>query len=224
MRGCVVVDVNEQQASAQDEREAIHLAFEHKLREVNLPAYGEHRGDWRSLTREETADVVIGLLRTRPAQTEQQPIQVTAVAILKSDGDGGLEPDWLLEGGTAELFEGMVLVVAADGEITGEDGCGEVYTSPVAPAGRQVPAGYLTTDDRFSRLAPGIPPRHGDTQLYAAPVAQTEQPEQSGLLAALEKIARITGDGINYHPSHMSRIAREALSAYRAALSTQGGE
>lgn len=60
-------------------------------------------------------------------------------------------------------------------------------------------------------------------RLNAAPIAQTApQPEQSGLVEALEKISRIAGDSINYHPSHMSRIAREALAAYRAALSAQG--
>ena len=72
----VGIRVTAEPAPAQDEREAIHLAFEHKLREVNMPAYGEHRGDWRTLTREETADVVLELLRTRPAQTEQQPVEV----------------------------------------------------------------------------------------------------------------------------------------------------
>lgn len=53
------------------DRDAIHLAFEHKLREVNLPIYGNYKGDWRSLTREETADVVLGLLaapQPAPAQ------------------------------------------------------------------------------------------------------------------------------------------------------------
>ncbi len=37
----------------------------------------------------------------------------------------------------------------------------------------QQPIGYLTAGDRFIRLAPGIPPRHDDTPLYAAPIAQT---------------------------------------------------
>lgn len=49
------------------DRDAIHLAFEHKLREVNLPSYGEHRGDWRRLSREETADVVVELLKSAAA-------------------------------------------------------------------------------------------------------------------------------------------------------------
>lgn len=49
------------------DRDAIHLAFEHKLREVNLRSYGEHRGDWRRLSREETADVVIELLKSMSA-------------------------------------------------------------------------------------------------------------------------------------------------------------
>lgn len=73
---------------------------------------------------------------THPAQTEQQPIQVTAVAVMRDDGDGGLEPDWLLEGGTAELMAGMVLVVA-EGDITGDDGHGEVYAAPIAQTAPQ---------------------------------------------------------------------------------------
>jgi len=37
----------------------------------------------------------------------------------------------------------------------------------------QQPVGYLTAGDCFIRLAPGIPPRHDDTPLYTAPIAQT---------------------------------------------------
>lgn len=85
-------------------------------------------------------------LGTRPAQTEQEPIQVTAVAVMRDDGDGGLEPDWLLEGGTAELMAGMVLVVA-EGDITGDEGHGEVYAAPIAQtAPRCQCCGYLVTD------------------------------------------------------------------------------
>ena len=52
--------------------------------------------------------------------------------------------------------------------------------------------------------------------VFAAPIAQTapSQPEQSEvqrLREALEKIAKISGDSIHYHPSYMSRIARSAL-------------
>jgi len=47
----------------------------------------------------------------------------------------------------------------------------ELLTRPAQT--EQQPIGYLTAGDRFIRLAPGIPPRHDDTPLYAAPIAQT---------------------------------------------------
>lgn len=66
----------------------------------------------------------------QPAEQHQgKPIMLTAVATLVDDGDGGLEPSWLLEGGTAELFAGMTLLVAENTpELCHEDGSAEVYT------------------------------------------------------------------------------------------------
>jgi len=55
---------------------------------------------------------------------------------------------------------------------------------------------------------------------FARPAQTEQQPEQSGLEKALRMIAGINCKSLHYHPSHMSRIAREAL----AALSAQGGE
>jgi len=65
-----------------------------------------------------------------PAEQHQvEPIMLTAVAELVDDGDGGLEPSWILEGGTAELFAGMTLLVAENApELCEEDGGAEVYT------------------------------------------------------------------------------------------------
>lgn len=55
-------------------------------------------------------------------------VLLTAVATLHDDGDGGLEPNWLLEGGTAELLEGMVLLVADnDQTLCDEAGHCELY-------------------------------------------------------------------------------------------------
>lgn len=64
-----------------------------------------------------------------PAERRQvEPIILTAVADLVDDGDGGLEPSWLLEGGTAELFAGMTLLVAENApDLCSEDGSAEVY-------------------------------------------------------------------------------------------------
>ncbi|MFS0827638.1 hypothetical protein [Pseudomonas phoenicis] len=66
----------------------------------------------------------------QPAQQHQSmPIMLTAVATLTDDGDGGLAPSWLLEGGTAELFAGMTLLVADNApDLCSEDGSAQVYT------------------------------------------------------------------------------------------------
>lgn len=64
-------------------------------------------------------------------QHHGEPIRLTAVAELVDDGDGGLDPRWTLEGGTAELFAGMTLLVADNApELCHEDGSAEVYTHP----------------------------------------------------------------------------------------------
>lgn len=62
-------------------------------------------------------------------QHQSEPIRLTAVATLEEDGDGGLEPNWLLEGGTAELFAGMTLLVADNApHLCDDDGSAQVYT------------------------------------------------------------------------------------------------
>jgi hypothetical protein len=61
----------------------------------------------------------------------EQTVHLTAVATLRDDGDGGMEADWLLEGGTSELFEGMILLVADnDPTLCEGDGSAEVYRRP----------------------------------------------------------------------------------------------
>ena len=64
-----------------------------------------------------------------PAKPHQdEPIMLTAVAELVDDGDGGLEASWLLEGGTAELMAGMLLLVADNAPgLCEEDGSAEVF-------------------------------------------------------------------------------------------------
>jgi hypothetical protein len=62
-------------------------------------------------------------------QVQGEPIMLTAVATLQEDGDGGLEPNWLLEGGTAELLAGMTLLVADNApHLCDDDGSAQVYT------------------------------------------------------------------------------------------------
>lgn len=61
------------------------------------------------------------------AVSASEPVGLAAVAVLRDDGDGGLEPEWLLEGGTAELVEGTLLLVADDQSLCAEDGHAELY-------------------------------------------------------------------------------------------------
>ncbi|MFI8479680.1 hypothetical protein ACIGCM_03825 [Pseudomonas sp. NPDC078700] len=75
----------------------------------------------------------VTLINNLIAQAKAAPddeIQMCAVAVMRDDGDGGLEPDWLLEGGTAELMDGMFLLVADRTDVTDDEGSGVVYTHP----------------------------------------------------------------------------------------------
>lgn len=61
-------------------------------------------------------------------QTQGEPVAFTAVGVLRDDGDGSLVPDWILEGGTSELWAGAVLLIAdEDQELCAEDGHCELY-------------------------------------------------------------------------------------------------
>lgn len=55
------------------------------------------------------------------------PIMLAAVANLVDAGDGVLEPRWLLEGGTAELFADTLLLVANKPDLCRLDGSAVVY-------------------------------------------------------------------------------------------------
>ncbi|MGB4485791.1 MAG: hypothetical protein WBI95_09825 [Pseudomonas veronii] len=70
------------------------------------------------------------------AQPQGEPVAFTAVGVLRDDGDGGLVPEWILEGGTAELWAGAVLLIAdEDQDLCAEDGHCELYrASPEQPA------------------------------------------------------------------------------------------
>jgi hypothetical protein len=73
-------------------------------------------------------------LLAAPVVERQEPVPLTAVAVLRDDEDGGLEPEWLLEGGTAELFEGAVLLIAdLDQTLCEEDGHCTLYREQPAP-------------------------------------------------------------------------------------------
>lgn len=62
-------------------------------------------------------------------QGQGEPIMLAAVGELQEDGDGGLEVQWLLEGGTSELLHGMTLLVAENApDLCREEGSAQVYT------------------------------------------------------------------------------------------------
>ena len=67
----------------------------------------------------------------------QEPVQVDHVAVMRADGDGGLEVEWLLEGGTAELMNGMYLCCVGGGTLLFEEGSGHLYAAPVSEAKAQ---------------------------------------------------------------------------------------
>ena len=83
-----------------------------------------------------SADLIAENVFGQPAQQGQgqgqgqgEPIMLAAVGELQEDGDGGLEVQWLLEGGTSELLHGMTLLVAENApDLCREDGSAQVYT------------------------------------------------------------------------------------------------
>ena len=83
----------------------------------------------------------------KPAvQPQGEPVALTAVGVLRDDGDGGLAPEWTLEGGTAELWAGAVLLIAdEDQDLCAEDGHCELYREQPAPVAA-VPERLVMTD------------------------------------------------------------------------------
>lgn len=61
----------------------------------------------------------------------QEPVQVDYVAVMRDNGDGDLEPEWLMEGGTAEMMDGMYLCCIDYGALLFEEGSGQIYAAPV---------------------------------------------------------------------------------------------
>ncbi|MGA3827244.1 hypothetical protein [Pseudomonas chlororaphis] len=74
------------------------------------------------------------------AQPQDEPVPLTAVGVLRDDGDGGLVPEWILEGGTAELWDGATLLIAdVDPDLCVDDGHCELYRVPPAPVAVVLP-------------------------------------------------------------------------------------
>ena len=83
----------------------------------------------------QTAALELGNALIAQHQTEQlgqEPILVEAVAVTRENDDGELYLDWLLEGGIAALELPDTLLLVAHGQITDDEGSGEVYAVPVA--------------------------------------------------------------------------------------------
>jgi hypothetical protein len=81
----------------------------------------------------EFVEVINQLRAELAALREQVPVQVDYVAVMRDDGDGGIEPEWLMEGGTEELMDGMYLCCIDSGALLFEEGSGQLYAAP-APA------------------------------------------------------------------------------------------
>jgi hypothetical protein len=77
-------------------------------------------------------DIWEALKAAAPVAERQEPVQLSAVAVVR-ERDDELRLDWLLEGGIAELEPGQVLIVADRDDVTDDEGSGELYTSPPAP-------------------------------------------------------------------------------------------
>lgn len=90
------------------------------------------------------------LAELKATQPQGEPVAFTAVGVLRDDGDGGLVPDWILEGGTAELWAGAVLLIAdEDQELCAEDGHCELYRAPaeqLAPVAVVLPERVVLRD------------------------------------------------------------------------------
>ncbi|MDO7911386.1 hypothetical protein Q6A49_12665 [Pseudomonas sp. 22-AL-CL-001] len=75
------------------------------------------------------------------------------MATLEEDGDGGLEPNWLLEGGTAELLAGMTLLVADNApHLCDDDGSAQVYTHADPAEFERLSAAYVAAGEREHAL------------------------------------------------------------------------
>lgn len=113
----------------------------------------------------------------------QEPVQVDYVAVMRADGDGGLEVGWLLEGGTAELMNGMYLCCVGGGTLLFEEGSGHLYAAPVSEAKAQEPVAVVAwpagsgRTGGFHSAAPDSIELEPGTKLYAAPVQQVSVPD-----------------------------------------------
>lgn len=135
----------------------------------------------------------------------------------------GLLPEWWMEQHTepSDTYTAVDMATAAaqgfrDGQAAVEQAAAQDEQQPIYLYRRKGQDAFATCDeDRFEELS-----THHlfETKLaYAAPIAQTApQPEQSGLVEALEEIAS------GLQAEFAWEVAEQALAAYRAALSAQG--
>lgn len=83
-----------------------------------------------------------------------KPVQVDYVAVMRDNGEGGVEPEWTMEGGTAELMAGMYLCCVDGGALLFEEGSGELYAAPsqVTAEVVQVPRELLANFIEYSSV------------------------------------------------------------------------
>ena len=106
---------------------------------------GKHGATFRSAYKAMLADAPTPAPTVEPAKPE--PIQVEAVAVTREDEDGELYLDWLIEGGISALEVAGQTLLIAHGQITDDEGGGEVYTVEPAHIDVSVPRELADCED-----------------------------------------------------------------------------
>jgi|GEM_PF-1198208 len=132
--------------------------------------------------------------QAEPTETYTAVDMATAPAQGFRDGQAAVEQaaaqDWL---SSYEAMGDRILAAGWRPETDAQwDGLRRMHAEYAARPAQteQQPVGYLTAGDCFIRLAPGIPPRHDDTPLYAAPIAQTAP---QGKFAIGDRVRKTSG-------------------------------
>lgn len=169
-------------------REAVHCCPDEQLRNEMKAALSQQAEPTDTYTAVDMATAAAQAFRDgqaaveqAPAQQEREAPQVVATAILGGLFHGGSGPELgeidievctpALEAIQCETVDGSDDVFLPLMTVAQHERIVAALTRPAQT--EQQPVGYLTAGDCFIRLAPGIPPRHDDTPLYTAPIAQT---------------------------------------------------
>lgn len=170
----------------------------------------------------------------RTALLQGEPVALSAVGVLRADGDGGLAPEWILEGGTAELWEGAVLLITDTApDLCGEDGHCELYRHPPeqpAPADVLALASQLSISQRS--LATTVARNTAlNTQIMSLHEMIKVSAQKNNSLRkkiandpTLKEVSNIKDDNNRYKERIrlLSRMARAERNKYKMVLSENG--